>query len=70
MDKKEENKVLIRPAYRSEWKEAMDIAWKTFLKFEKKRLYSPRDQELLSIYYRSYFGENVLYGRVSAFWCL
>ena len=36
MDKKEENKVLIRPAYRSEWKEAMDIAWKTFLKFEKK----------------------------------
>ena len=38
MDKKEENKVLIRPAYRSEWKEAMDIAWKTFLKFEKKIL--------------------------------
>ena len=24
----------LRPAYRDEWQEAMDLAWKTFLKFE------------------------------------
>ena len=24
----------IRPAYREEWQDAMELAWKTFLKFE------------------------------------
>lgn len=33
-------KIQVRSAYKDEWKEAMELAWKTFLKFEAD-VYSP-----------------------------
>lgn len=48
--------VQVRPAYRNEWEDAMELAWKTFLKFEAKD-YTREGVES----FKNFISDNILY---------
>lgn len=49
-------RIILRPAYRAEWDDAMALAWRTFIKFEAKD-YTPRGM----VSFQDFISDTVLY---------